>query len=58
MGLEILPLPCEHVHTVINKFHCEKQNQQNFKQIQPYTVLIQGINSIFRDQLPNFHILR
>jgi hypothetical protein len=45
--LEILLVPCQFL--IINKI---------FKQIHQYTVLIQGISTIFIDQLPTYHAFR
>jgi hypothetical protein len=52
--LEILPVTCQYIFSLMNFF---VNNQENF-QIHQYTVLIQGINTIFIDQLPTYHAFR
>jgi hypothetical protein len=53
--LEILPVPRQYVFSLINFF---VNNRKIFKQIHQYTVLIQGISTIFIDQLPTYHAFR
>jgi hypothetical protein len=53
--LDILPVPCQHIllltDSIIN-------NQENLKQIHLYTILIQGMNKIFKDQSPTCLIFK
>jgi hypothetical protein len=53
--LEILPLPCEYIFSLMNFII---NNPEIFRQIQLYTVPTQGTGTIFRDQLPSFHVFR
>jgi hypothetical protein len=52
--LEILPVPYQYVFSLMNFF----VNNQTSKQIRQYTVLIQGISTIFIDQLPTYLVFR
>jgi hypothetical protein len=54
MSLEILTLPCEYIFTLMNFII---NNQEHF-QTQKYTVLTQGIGTIFTDQLQTFHVFK
>jgi hypothetical protein len=49
--LEILPVPCQYIFSLMNFLIIKKI----FKQIHQYTVLIQGISNIIIDQLPTYH---
>ena len=44
--LEILHIQCQYMLSLINSII---NNQENFKQIKLYTILIKGINTIFID---------
>jgi hypothetical protein len=55
MRLDILPLSYEHTCSLMNFFEITKNI---FKQIQPYTVLTQGIVMICTDQWSNSHVFR
>jgi hypothetical protein len=50
LRLEILPLPCEYIFTLMN-FVVNKQ--EHFQ-----TVLTLGTGTIFTDQLPTFHVFK
>jgi hypothetical protein len=54
MSLEILPLPCEYIFTLMY-FVVDKQ--EHF-QTQQYTVLTLGIGIIFIDQVPTFNFFK
>jgi hypothetical protein len=55
MRLEILPLPCEYIFTLMNFVI---NNREHFRQTQQYIVLTLGIGTIFTDQLLAFHVLK
>jgi hypothetical protein len=52
MRLEILPLPCKYILTLMNLV---VNNQEHFQQ---NTVLTLGIGTIFIDQLPTSHVFK
>jgi hypothetical protein len=54
MRLEILPLPCKYIFTLMNLV----VNNQELFQTQQYTVLTLGIRTIFTDLLPTFHVFK
>jgi hypothetical protein len=53
--LEILPVPCQFIFSLMNFI---VSNQKKFKQIFLYTILMQGISSIFIDQMPTYLVLK
>jgi hypothetical protein len=52
--LEILPVPSQYIHSLMNFF---VSNQENL-QIHQYTALIQEISTIFTDRLPTYLAFR
>jgi hypothetical protein len=53
--LEILPLPCEEIFSLMNFFI---NNLELFQINSTKAVLTQRIRTIFIDQLPTFHVLK
>ena len=47
--LEVLPVPCQYILSLTNFII---NNQENFKHIHLYTLLLQGISTILLDQMP------
>jgi hypothetical protein len=52
--LQILPVPCQYIFSVMN---FTVSNQETF-QIHLYTILIQGIITICIDQMPTYHVFK
>ena len=53
--LEILPVPCQHTPSLMSFII---NNQETFKQIHLYTILIQGINIIFIGQMSTYLVFK
>jgi hypothetical protein len=54
--VDIFPVPCQYVYPLMNFSVTNDKNV--FKQIYLYIVLVQGISTIFTDQMPAFHVSR
>jgi hypothetical protein len=55
MRLEILPLPCEYMFTLINFV---VYNQERFQTYSAIQVLTLGVGMVVVDQLPAFHVFK
>jgi hypothetical protein len=53
--LDILPVPCQYTFSLMNFF---VNNQENFQTNSSVHSIIQGISTIFVDQLPTYHAFR
>jgi hypothetical protein len=53
--LGILPVSCQYIFSLMNFF---VNNQENFQTNSSVHSIIQGISTIFIDQLPTYHALR
>jgi len=50
-----LPLPCQHILTLMNSII---NNQETFKQIYLYIILTKGINITFLDPKPTYLVFK